>query len=579
MEKINFIFLLTIIFKAGYCVDNGLGITPQMGWNTWNKFQCNISEQLIRDSIDALNSSGLIEVGYKYINLDDCWQSSRDENGKIVPDPIAFKNGIKPLVDYAHSKGLLFGLYSDAGIKTCAERPGSLGYEEKDAQTYAEWGVDYLKYDNCFNNNIKSIDRYTKMSEALNKTGRPIFYSICQWGEEEVATWAKKYGNSWRTTGDISDNWNSMLRIIDLNDKWYNYSGPGGWNDPDMLEVGNGGMTWTEYKTHFSLWAISKAPLIIGCDITKMDNKTKEILSNTEVIAINQDKLGIQGRKIKIKNITLPDGYEPTLNESELEVVDCNGKNEQKWYIGDDLSIKNNNKNLCMEIPNCVNFDTKVKTKSCHIGDKSYCSESKNQMWVYSPENKTIHSYMDPNKCLDIYNGIGPSVQTFPCNGTRESQKWEYDTNSHTLKTKGKCLASLVSSEVTEVWAGKLENGAYAVLLLNRGSMNATAEITWKELGISGNLKIRDLWAKKNLGYSDKGHDTILTPHDCLFLKIFTEEKSFNLVVFIIVISIFLFIVIFVLSFVFYMRRKRGKATDPSNIGSKLVEENRNENE
>jgi hypothetical protein len=232
-----------------------------------------------------------------------------------------------------------------------------------------------------------------------------------------------------------------------------------------------------------------------------------------------------------------------------------------------------------MEIPNCVNFDTKVKTKSCHIGDKSYCSESKNQMWVYSPENKTIHSYMDPNKCLDIYNGIGPSVQTFHCNGTRESQKWEYDSNSHTLKTKGKCLASLVSSEVTEAWAGKLENGAYAVLLLNRGSMNATAEITWKELGISGNLKIRDLWAKKNLGYSDKGHDTTLAPHDCLFLKIFTEEKSFNLVVFIIVISIFLFIVIFVLSFVFYMRRKRGKATDPSNIGSKLVEESRNENE
>ncbi len=287
MSKINIIFLLSTIFIVGFCLDNGLGLTPQMGWNTWNKFQCNINEQLIRDSIDALNSSGLIEIGYKYINLDDCWQSSRDENGIIVPDPKAFPSGIKPLVDYAHSKGLLFGLYSDAGIKTCAGRPGSLGYEEKDAQTYAEWGVDYLKYDNCFNNNEKSIDRYPKMTDALNKTGRPIFYSICQWGEEEVATWAKKYGNSWRTTGDISDNWNSMLRIIDLNDKWYNYSGKGGWNDPDMLEVGNGGMTWTEYKTHFSLWAISKAPLIIGCDITKMSNETKEILTNKEVIAIN----------------------------------------------------------------------------------------------------------------------------------------------------------------------------------------------------------------------------------------------------------------------------------------------------
>ena len=578
MEKIYFLFLLTFIFGSVYCLDNGLGLTPQMGWNTWNKFQCNISEKLIMESIDALNQSGLIEIGYKYINLDDCWQSSRDENGIIVPDPKAFPNGIKPLVDYAHSKGLLFGLYSDAGVKTCAGRPGSLEYEEKDAKTYAEWGIDYLKYDNCFNNNLTSLERYPKMTEALNKTGRPIFYSICQWGEEEIATWGKKYGNSWRTTGDISDNWNSMLRIIDLNDKWYNYSGPGGWNDPDMLEVGNGGMTWTEYKTHFSLWAISKAPLIIGCDITKMDNQTKEILSNTEVIAINQDKLGKQGRKIKSSNITLPDEYEPTLTESELEVVDCNGKNEQKWYIGEDLSIKNNNKNLCMEIPNCVDFDTKVKTKSCHIGDKSYCSESKNQMWVYSTENKTIHSYMDPSKCLDIYKSQGPSVQTFPCDG-RESQKWEYDSNSHTLKTKGKCLASLVSSEVTEVWAGKLEDGAYAVLLLNRGSINTTVGITWKEIGISGNLKIRDLWAKKTLGYFNEEYNTTLIPHDCIFLKVFTAEKSFNLIVFIIVISIFLFIAILVFSILFYIRRKKRKLNDTSNIDSKLVEESKIENE
>jgi len=578
MEKINFIFLLSIILRAGYCLDNGLGITPQMGWNTWNKFQCNISEQLIRDSIDALNKSGLIEVGYKYINLDDCWQSSRDSNNKIVPDPKAFPNGIKPLVDYAHSKGLLFGLYSDAGTKTCAGRPGSLGYEVEDANTYAEWGVDYLKYDNCFNNDIKSIDRYPKMSEALNKTGRPIFYSICQWGEEEVATWAKKYGNSWRTTGDISDNWNSMLRIIDLNDKWYNYSGPGGWNDPDMLEVGNGGMTWTEYKTHFSLWAISKAPLIIGCDITKLDDKTKEILANTEVIAINQDKLGKQGRKIKSTNITLPDDYEPTLTESELEIVDCNGKNEQKWYIGEDLSIKNNNKDLCMEIPNCVDFDTKVKTKACHIGDKSYCSESKNQMWVYSSENKTIHSSMDPSKCLDIYNSKGPSVQTFPCDG-RESQKWEYDINSHTLKTKGKCLTSLVSSEVTEVWVGNLENDSYAVLILNRGSVNATAEVNWEEIGIEGEYKMRDLWDKKNLVFTKDGYKVTLSPHDCIFLKLIPEVKSFNFIVFIIVISIFLFIVICVLSIVFYIRKRQGKSIESSNIGSKLVEESRNENE
>ena len=275
---------ITIIFIIFFCfffyintLNNGLGRTPQMGWNTWNKFGCNINEKLIRDTIDTLNSSGLIEAGYKYINLDDCWQIERDNiTNKIKEDPIKFQSGIKKLADYAHEKGLLLGLYSDAGNFTCAGRPGSLGYEKEDAETYAEWGIDYLKYDNCYNNDIPSLDRYPKMRDALNRTNHSIFYSICQWGEEDIPTWGKEVGNSWRTTGDISDNWNSMLKIIDLNDQWYNYSGPGGWNDPDMLEVGNGGMTLTEYKTHFSLWAISKAPLLIGCDITKMTEDIKK---------------------------------------------------------------------------------------------------------------------------------------------------------------------------------------------------------------------------------------------------------------------------------------------------------------
>ena len=346
MEKMKLFIIFGILFQIIYCLDNGLGRTPQMGWNSWNKFGCNINEELIKNTIDTLNSSGLIEAGYKYINLDDCWQISRDENGTILPDYNAFPNGIKPLVDYAHSKGLLFGLYSDAGTYTCAGRPGSLGYEEIDARTYAEWGVDYLKYDNCYNEGKSSLERYPVMRDALNKTGKPIFYSLCQWGEENVPTWGKDVANSWRTTGDISDNWDSMIKIIDINDKSYQYGGPGGWNDPDMLEVGNGGMTLIEYKTHFGLWAISKAPLLIGCDITTMNKEIKDILTNPEIIAVNQDSLGEQGRKIKIKEIPYPDGQGPKLVASKLFINDCNGGIEQKWYIGSDESIRNNNQNF-----------------------------------------------------------------------------------------------------------------------------------------------------------------------------------------------------------------------------------------
>ena len=295
-DIIKLLVLISILNQLN-CLDNGLGLTPPMGWNSWNKFGCNINEKIIIDTIDALNSSGLVELGYNYINLDDCWQKERDEKGKIVPDLVAFPKGIKYLADYAHSKGLKFGLLSDAGAYTCSSRPGSLNYEESDAKTYAEWGVDYLKYTNCQNEDSKSA--FIKMRDALNHTGRPIFYSLCNWGQDGVSKWGKDVGNSWRIGGGITDNWNSMINLIDENDKWYKYAGRGGWNDPDMLEVGNGGMNKEEYKIHFGLWAIAKAPLLIGCDITNMNNETKSILANPEVIAINQDSLGEQGHKIK----------------------------------------------------------------------------------------------------------------------------------------------------------------------------------------------------------------------------------------------------------------------------------------
>ncbi|KAL2453546.1 Alpha-galactosidase 2 [Abeliophyllum distichum] len=282
-------------------IENGLGLTPQMGWNSWNHFHCDIEEKLIRETADAMVSTGLAALGYEYINLDDCWaELDRDSQGNLVPKASTFPSGIKALADYVHSKGLKLGIYSDAGTQTCSKRmPGSLGYEEKDAKTFASWGIDYLKYDNCNNDGTSPKERYPIMGNALLKSGRSIFYSLCEWGEEDPATWAKSVGNSWRTTGDISDHWDSMTSRADLNDKWAAYARPGGWNDPDMLEVGNGGMTKEEYRSHFSIWALMKAPLLIGCDVRSVDNVTLELLSNQEVIVVNQDKLGIQGKKIK----------------------------------------------------------------------------------------------------------------------------------------------------------------------------------------------------------------------------------------------------------------------------------------
>ncbi|KAK5794682.1 hypothetical protein PVK06_035921 [Gossypium arboreum] len=282
-------------------LNNGLALTPQMGWNSWNFFACSISEDLIKETADALVSTGLADLGYVYVNIDDCWSAAtRNLKGQLVPDPKTFPSGIKALSDYVHGKGLKLGIYGDAGAFTCQVRPGSLFHETGDAQLFADWGVDYLKYDNCFNLGIDPKKRYPPMRDALNATGRTIFYSICEWGVEDPALWARGVGNSWRTTDDINDTWASMTTIADINDKWASHAGPGGWNDPDMLEVGNGGMTYQEYRAHFSIWALMKAPLLIGCDVRNMTAETLEILSNKEVISVNQDSLGVQGRKVYV---------------------------------------------------------------------------------------------------------------------------------------------------------------------------------------------------------------------------------------------------------------------------------------
>ncbi|QFU88148.1 NPCBM/NEW2 domain-containing protein [Amycolatopsis sp. YIM 10] len=283
---------------------DGLALTPPMGFNNWNTTHCeaDFNETLVRDIADIFVSHGLKEAGYTYVNLDDCWAlPERAPNGDLVPDPVRFPHGIKAVADYVHSKGLKFGIYSSAGTKTCNEAgfPGALGHEQQDANLFASWGVDYLKYDNCNNQGVNAIERYTKMRDALRATGRPIVFSICEWGTNQPWEWGKGVGHLWRTTIDINDSWASMLSILKLNMVRADHAGPGHWNDPDMLEVGNGGMTATEYRSHFSLWSMMAAPLLIGADLRKVTPETFEILGNRDVIAVDQDPLGVQGRPIR----------------------------------------------------------------------------------------------------------------------------------------------------------------------------------------------------------------------------------------------------------------------------------------
>jgi alpha-galactosidase len=294
----------------------GLAPTPPLGWNSWNHVGCNVSEATLKAAADQMLSSGMKAVGYQYVVVDDCWHGARDANGFIQADPQRFPNGLKAVADYIHEKGLKFGIYSDAGWKTCGGRPGSRGYEFQDALVYARWGVDYLKYDWGNTDGLNAEGAYQTMRDALAAAKRPVVFSLCEWGSNKPWLWGKDVGHLWRTTGDVHEcfdcvvdhgTWKSwgVMQILDMQEGLRAHSGPDHWNDPDMLEVGNG-MSTAEDRAHFSLWAMLAAPLMAGNDLAKMTPATREILTNAEVIAVDQDKLGVQGfRAYKMGDVEL----------------------------------------------------------------------------------------------------------------------------------------------------------------------------------------------------------------------------------------------------------------------------------
>jgi len=311
MKRIFIVLILSLMCLTQINAQKfqGLAKTPPMGWNSWNIFQTNINEKVIKEIADVMVSSGMKAAGYKYIVLDDGWMSMRRDSitGNLIPDPKKFPHGMKALADYIHSKGLKFGLYNCAGTNTCQGYPGTRGYEYQDARLYATWGIDYFKYDWCNTKGINAKEAYTTMSKALQKAGHPIVFSVCEWGLNKPWKWAASVGELWRTTDDIYHvfdgvhdfgTWSALgvMRIVDLQKGLRKYAGPGHWNDPDMLEVGNG-MTTSEDRTHFSMWCMLAAPLIAGNDLRKMSKTTLDILTNREVIAVDQDSLGIEGFK------------------------------------------------------------------------------------------------------------------------------------------------------------------------------------------------------------------------------------------------------------------------------------------
>jgi alpha-galactosidase len=350
---------------------------------------------------DIFVSRGLKDAGYQYVNIDDCWaKTSRNAQGNLEPDPVRFPRGIKFVADYVHSQGLKFGIYTSAGTKTCntAGFPSGLNNEQRDANLFASWGVDYLKYDNCNNQGVDARQRYTKMRDALAATGRPIVFSICEWGQNQPWTWAQNVGNLWRSTGDINDTYAKMVDIFKKNLPLAQYAKPGAWNDPDMLEVGNGGMTPAEYRSHFSLWAIMAAPLLIGADLRKVNTENFATLLNKDVIAVDQDSLGLQGKQISLS--------------------------ANKYVISKPLS----NGDYAVALFNNNTSAQTISTTASAIGIGASSSYNLKDLWSKSTRTTTgAISVSVPAHGTVIYR-VSKGVRTPPAAGTHQVSDLSWDT-------------------------------------------------------------------------------------------------------------------------------------------------------
>jgi len=321
-------------------LSDGLARTPPMGWNSWNFFKGNIDERLVIETAEAIVSSGMRDVGYRYVVIDDGWMApERDRFGDFVPEPSRFPRGMAYLAERVHALGLGFGIYTDAGTMTCMDLPASLGYEFRDARRFASWGVDYVKVDWCHTDGLGPRALYAKWASAFQGAGRPMVFSICEWGRAHPWEWAGTLGHLWRTTWDIQPDWSSITAILDRQSGLHPYAGPGHWNDPDMLEVGNGQLTADENRAHFALWAMLAAPLMAGNDIRAMPTDVREILTAPELVALNQDPVGKQARRIR--HDQTGDVWVRELADGDLAIALLNlGEAAREIHVGlEDLAL------------------------------------------------------------------------------------------------------------------------------------------------------------------------------------------------------------------------------------------------
>jgi len=545
---------LAAVLLASFASAEVLTATPQMGWNSWNKFACNISESLIKETADALVSTGLRDLGYVNMNLDDCWQASaRGADGKVQADSARFPSGLKALGEYIHSKGLKFGIYSSAGFKTCQAFPASLGLEEIDAASYAEWEVDYLKYDNCYQDKGVPESRYGAMSKALQATGRDIFYSLCEWGRENPAAWASGIGaQSWRTSGDIRDDWSSIASRAEIAASLWRYSGPGkGWNDPDMLEIGNGKCSDDEYRTHFGLWAMLKAPLIIGNDIRTMaaDSVALQIYSNKEILAVSQDPLGAQGRIMYSDATTILEklNYGDRLIATKC-ATGAAGQYEdkpidQQWSYQADGTIKSASTGRCLleqaplkDLAHLDNFNFTVGLQAVTTADCSVATKwDQNQLTGGAITSRSTGLCLEVAKLEYLPIIQGKRIQTAPCQSIRRD---EWDVREHqSWTTPNGVLRNLYQRQcltvdhdafpglTEEVWAAPLADGSTAVLLVNKGRITKNMELTVDMVGLDATktYRMRDLWTHTDLVQTlsiDQKHSFVVKSHASVILKV-----------------------------------------------------------
>ena len=448
MAAILALFLFASIVYLS-CLGNAKLQVPAMGWNSWNYFGCNVSEAVIRNITRSMRKLGLQELGYRYINVDDCWSAlNRDKSGRLLSNPDRFPHGISALSKYVHEEGFSYGIYSSAGFETCQGYPASLGMELIDAKTFSSWEVNYLKYDNCYGDYGSPQRRSTPMANALSKVNSKIVFSLCEWGRDNPAVWAPSIADSWRVSPDIKDHWDSILSILEINAPLWRYAGPeSGWNDPDMLEVGNGGMTYEEYQSHFSLWAIMKAPLIIGADISKLtaNDEVLKILGNKAVIAVNQDPLGRQARRV------WSDTLSHELEGSRLILTKCatgesnayeDSIEDQTWTLEHSGLIRSISTGLCLTEYSATNNSVHLPFQ--RLVSATYCTKA--TKWHVSHQGGYIIS-KESNQCLEVSVDLrdslahGKRVQTAPCHLPRailldtvvysdEHQMWAFPNNT-----------------------------------------------------------------------------------------------------------------------------------------------------